>query len=98
MSPSYGAAVVPKGHTDCLPVAPLVNETDVPARKVERPDEEIKDDVAAMLIRGVALRLRCAVCLALRLPGLMAKLNNAVGQVFELVVKVEASVASAEVH
>jgi len=43
-------------HADRLPVVLLVNEADVPARKVERPDEEVKDDATTVLLRGLALR------------------------------------------
>ena len=109
MSPGYGVAVVLRGHADRLPVVPLVNEAGVPARRAERPDKEVKDDAAAVLLRGFALRdvPRFAPFRvdgraedACRLPANARpdKQSDAKGQVFELAEKGEASVASAEVH
>ena len=102
MPPSYGAA-------DVFSVVSLVDEADVPTRKVERPDEEVEYDATAVLFHGLALR--CVPRLAhYRVDGrakyvrrLLAsvhpdKQSDAMGQVFELVLKGEASVASTEVH
>jgi len=109
VSPGYGVAVVLRGHADRLPVVPLVNEAGVPARKAERPDEKVEDDATAVLLRGLALRVVPRL-MPSRVDGrpkyvhrLLASAHpdeqsNAVGHVFELVVKGVASVASAEVH
>ena len=110
VSPGSEAAVVQGGHADRLPVVPLVNEAEVPARKAERPDEEVEDDAAAVQkLRGFVLWCvqRCAPPRVdgraehvNRLPASVHpdKQNDAVEQIFELVVKGEASVASAEIH
>ena len=53
VSPSYRAAVGLRVHANGLSVVPLVNEASGPARRVERPDEEVNDDATTVLHRGL---------------------------------------------
>ena len=45
---SMGSVVGLRDHAEGLPVVPLVIEADVPARKVECPEKEVKNDATAV--------------------------------------------------